>query len=114
MNQYTCFINCVKENYDIITQMLMFKNQTVDNPIFKFLLNNLKNTVNILNENYLPKFKEEKEFFEDLLKRSIELSFISNEVLNNKTSMNLLFVKIKEYAILHEDWIIKYKLYLCN
>ena len=36
MENKQAFINFISENYDIVTQMLMFKDKSIDNPIFNF------------------------------------------------------------------------------
>ena len=103
MNQYESFIKCVKENFDIITQMMMFKEKTLENPIYKFLVANMKNSSSILNEQPLPIFKnEKKDFFEDILKRSIELSHLAGEVINSNVPLNILIKKIEEYVELKQ------------
>ena len=113
MSQYESFIKCVKENYNIITQMMMFEEKTLDNPIYKFLVANMKNSSSILNDQPLPIFNnEKKEFFEDILKRSIELSHLAGEVISGNVPLNILLKKIEEYIPLNQDWIINYKIYL--
>ena len=41
MNKYEEYKKYVKVIFDIITQMLMFKDKSLDNPLFKFLVKNI-------------------------------------------------------------------------
>jgi len=105
-NSYKKYVNVI---FDIITQMLMFKNKTLDNPLFKFLVKNIISETENHNDVFSLDFSdvECKDFFDTLTKELKEFSLACEVALNNNDAGELINSKILVLAKLHEDYIIK-------
>lgn len=109
MEKYNSYKKYVKVIFDIITQMLMFKNKTLDNPLFKFLVKNIISETQNHNDVFSLDFLdvECKDFFESFTKELKEFSLACEVALTNNDASELINSKIIILANLHEEYIIK-------
>ena len=109
MNKYEEYKKYVKVIFDIITQMLMFKDKSLDNPLFKFLVKNIITETSMYEglNNISFESLNDKEFFEELTLNLKELSLACEVSLKNKEASLLLNEKIEKLVSLHQNYIIK-------
>lgn len=107
MENKQAFINFISENYDIVTQMLMFKDKSIDNPIFNFLLKNIILTKQkYLNNKFDFINHVNGDFYNDILFKCNNLILASEVYIKNDKSIDLFNSSLQEFVKLHQDWII--------
>ena len=98
-------IEYVQEIYGTITQMLMFKDQSLDNPLYKFLVKNIVSC----NEKYDKEdfsILRENKFISELIDKISNLKLASEVYLNNNNAKDLFENSILELTKIHQKWII--------
>lgn len=109
------FVNCVKDNYDSIINLLMIENKSLDNMAFRYCVLNLKNSyqeLNTLGSIHFDELVEHADFFNQLVKQSEMLSQCAGQFLDGKMDFQDFMKECQEYIKNSSDWVVFYSLYL--
>lgn len=108
------FINCVKENYNLILKLNFELNKDLSNESFSLLVKKISETFKKLNlfEQKFPEYFPEYDYFNDKIVKSKDLSKAAIELLNNQITIEEFIKVVDNYGDDDGLWLANYSLIL--